>query len=900
MLRAFRLLFNLYPGEEKKSGLFLLLCLLWGTGSYGTLTLSEGMFIEYVGTPLLPQAYLFSSIFVCFCSFFVLKILNSKKKWSSQCLFLAPLSATLAFNLFLVLLLVFTPPENLRLFWIFYKIMGWGLTILSFATFWTFADQYFDLQDGKRCFCMLNAVIFLGDALAGGLISFCINKIGLIGLGIIFSGCILISYPLIFFIIAQLKSISAELHLIGDNENKPSAKTIFETIFKSKFTLFLIVFYFLMQLLAISTDYIYSQSIVDFFIDAKEHAISAFIGKASIFISCGNMIFAFFIYGRFVKKIGINNIILIAPIAFFALFSLWLGKTAFVFTILGMVAREGLTYTLDDNNLQLLISGVPNRIRNQIRIIIESFVEPLGMFFCSILCFIFPFRQKVLSLAISFLAVIIVFIIRKHYSSAIFANLSAEHIAFHRKGEEHLKQLSKKEKYKAEMFLLTFLKNGTEEEQLIAFEYLLKIGSHSILPKLLNHIKKFSASKKLKIFQLLSDSPWSKDPLVLELLNRWLKMFPHPAIKSAIHLYFSRHDLLNSELVIEDLHSSYTELKAAAILTIKKQKENNPYYHIALKNLKEMLNSDNNHEIYTAIYILGIEANEDNIDYILPFLTHPLTSIQTIAAKSLFSLVKPSSIHAHDQSEFIIKALPKMIGRESRSFALQALEKIINDQSIHQLIITAVLFRFSERNLVERIALKLGPSIFNTLLNILQDSCIHDRARLIAALILHKMDHEFLKKYLDQVLKNEINKAYFYIYHESYIQEQYSEHDLELLLNTLKSAYDSVVDFIVQLICISASFSDFEALSSSLKSKQKKIKAQAQESLEKGSSKVILKLLAPLLERKIHIKSLQAAYLINGGSPFSLIELLNTMSKSSFIQNQIVSKKIMNDLNLNN
>ncbi|AHK63168.1 hypothetical protein M832_03030 [Chlamydia avium 10DC88] len=79
MKKALRLLLDLHHGEEKRVFLFLLLGLIWGTGCYGTLALSEGLFLENLGTENLPATYLSSSFILCVFSSLILYNLFKKK-----------------------------------------------------------------------------------------------------------------------------------------------------------------------------------------------------------------------------------------------------------------------------------------------------------------------------------------------------------------------------------------------------------------------------------------------------------------------------------------------------------------------------------------------------------------------------------------------------------------------------------------------------------------------------------------------------------------------------------------------------------------------------------------------------------------------------------------------------
>src|SRR5262249_15492462 len=162
-----------------------------------------------------------------------------------------------------------------------------------------------------------------------------------------------------------------------------------------------------------------------------------------------------------------------------------------------------------DNNLNLLITGVPTKVKNQVRIAIESFIEPTGLFACATLLLLFQSKAHVLGLSISLAAILIVFFVRTSYPKAIFRNLVASAIRFEKKASDYLSQFSNKELKNAEFLLLSHLKISGEKGQLIAFEYLLKIGNSRVMPRLLNHIGKLSLPGKLKAIDLLCESKWA-------------------------------------------------------------------------------------------------------------------------------------------------------------------------------------------------------------------------------------------------------------------------------------------------------------------------------------------------------------------------------------------------------
>src|ERR1700722_8864878 len=375
MGNTLRLLFNLRPGEGRRASLFIILGLLWSVCSYGSFVLSEGMFLERVGALALPKIYFAIAIAMCLLSAILIFALN---RFSLRYLLFSTISLWIVTNL--IFFLLYPLYSHTSAYWHLYKAVGWIIPISTYIVYWAFIDQYYDLQDGKRFFCLFNSTTFLGDALGGGLIAYFLDTFGVRGLMIFFIGAMIASLPFIFLITRRLSPVLEEHIESIDNTSPIGFKIIIQTILKSKFTIYLIIFYFSMQLLAVITEFNYMKTYEHTFAHSPENALTEFDGRIGMLISLGNMLFGMFVYSRLVKKMGINNIILIAPSFFFAILSFWFFRDSLAIAIFGMIAREGMVYSLDDNNLNLLLTGIPSKIKNQVRISVESFIEPAGMF----------------------------------------------------------------------------------------------------------------------------------------------------------------------------------------------------------------------------------------------------------------------------------------------------------------------------------------------------------------------------------------------------------------------------------------------------------------------------------------------------------------------------------------
>lgn len=415
------------------------------------------------------------------------------------------------------------------------------------------------------------------------------------------------------------------------------------------------------------------------------------------------------------------------------------------------------------------------------------------------------------------------------------------------------------------------------------------MNNDDLLPHLLNQINRFSLPAKLKAIDLLSESEWAKEPVVVERLEKWRRILPHPTLKSAIHLYFARHALLRPEKIMNDLHNEHLGLQAAAILSLKTtpyQSQLPSFLTLASEKLRLLLDSKIEREICTGLEILGYEKNSENLEVIFSYLKHPALNVTLAAAKALAHVASP------DCKEFapqIIERLFSTRDPQVRHYYLQALEKMQDQDSIRELILATIHFRPNERALVERFILEISnQQNAPTLLELVQDRFIHERCRLLAGKLLAKRDLNLLKNHLFSLAQKEIERAYFYFYHAKTIQKQIPEYDLLILENALETGYHSVIDFVIQLLGAANSIDESEILSHTLRSKNRKLRAQAIETLQKACSTRLFTLLEPLIDERPLEQKLRY-YLKKGHIPLNLTQLLDTMVYSPSLTDQIVA-----------
>lgn len=512
MARVFRSLLNLYPGEGKRTFLFFLLALFWSFGSYGFQTLSEGLFIRHMGASALPLSYLLTAFaMMALAGWF----LYAFSRWTSSLLFRLILASSVALELTLAFLLLRGAPTSGLCYLL--RVVSWTIPIAINISFWVFSDRYFNFSAAKRCFCLLNSAIFLGDALAGGLITFFLAALKPFGLQLFFVAALILG-ALLFMVIERYQKEEPAL-AIGKKE---AAHTRFmKTAKSSPFALLLMLFYFVMQLLLTMAEYSYMETFDLAFSKAPDQDLTAFLGKMAMIVSFINMIFGIFFYSRTVSRFGVNNAILVAPLFFLLLFLFGVrSEAAFGLALAAFVAREGLSYTFDDNNYLILLSGVPFSIKNQVRATIESFLRPLSMLFAATLLFIMEHKVAAIAIVVALVALLLALRLRALYPKALLKNLFS--MAHSDRAEtDWVYTLSRKEKLGVERSLLLHLKQGDEKIRLFALESLLNMKNPRLLPFLVSATPELSPRGKRQAFELFENSPWAAEPIVAGALDRW-------------------------------------------------------------------------------------------------------------------------------------------------------------------------------------------------------------------------------------------------------------------------------------------------------------------------------------------------------------------------------------------
>lgn len=900
-------IFNIYPGEEHHSFLFAVLGFVWAFGATCGLKFADALFLLHVGAESLPTAYTLTA-----CGMFGLAfvLLYSFHHFSSYRIYLTTLQFGLGFYFFILSCLILHIGTDAHWFWYALKLAGFYLFAVLMTCYWTFIDQYHHLQDAKRLYSLFSSSIFLGAASTGLLM-----RSGLLDL----EHLIILIMGLLSLTFFWVRKIVRDIPLVAHEDTEQEGQVhedgnylqfFFKSIVSSRFTLLLVASNFLMYLLLVTTEYNYMFTFENYFAnqpnsnagEGTEASLTLFLGQNLAAVSVGNLFFGLFIYSRIVRRFGISSLLLITPILLMIAFTGWSVSTSLLFPLIGFFVVEGTLYVIDDNNFNLLLNAVPSKLKYKIRIIIESFFEPVGMLTSALLLSFFQNQSKLLGLILSICALGIALGLSANYLKALFFNLSANAVHFQRTVANWIGKMSDKQQQIAEHRLLGIFKLGDEQAQLFACEGLLAFEDPTILKRLLNYASHMKPGTKIKLVQLFEKSAFAKHTLVLDALQEWIQQDFDPQLRSSVYFYLAKQGLLHPEKIMGEVKSANIQLQGTAIIALKKSLAYLPpttaAYNrtLAAQYLKLLLDSHHEDELCMGLQILGIDGDSHDIDILISYLKHPSLIIARTAAKSIAQAQILDSIR---QAPLIINQLSQISDNEVRLDCLKALEQV-NDSSLVDDIIQASLhFRPNERRLTEEVIYKMGLRTVPALLSITRDTHVPDRCRLLAGRILGRLARPQLRANLSDIIRQEIERAYFYFYHYHTIQSDNPEVDLSMLRDVLITGYHSVLDFIIQILGVSGEVEDEELLSRSLRSRNPKVRSQVIEALEKTCEPQIFRLLQPLVDDIPYEEKLRA-YAKSGHKPLSLNNLLDKMSESSAQIDQIIAATMKYHLDLPN
>jgi len=904
IFRMMRRLFNIYPGEGRNALFFALLGFLWSLGASLSTKFSDALFLIHVGSEHLPTVYVICALGMMVPVIALMYVVNRIPAYHILFGILGAAALFYCSVLFCISHEIGTASGTI---WWVNRIGSFQARALLVTGFWTFIDQYHNMQDAKRLFVLFTSSIFFGATVTGLIMRSGMFEFTTILAGIIFlmAGALLVSRKIVKSV-HQAHDENA-LEEMGD-EKGFSFASFFKELLKSPFSLLVMANNFTFFVLWVATEFNYLSAFDARFApgpavsygEVEDARLTLFLGQLHAVVSFTNMIFGLFLYSRLVRRFGVGSLLFLSPLLLFFTFGGWLEYGWLLFPVIGYFVVEGTMEVIDDSNFNLLLNAIPKKLKYRVRIAIEAFLEPFGMLLTGLLLSLPFLNTKLFCLLLAAVAVSIAVIINRRYHRAIYRNLAAQSLHFERSLKEWIARMGGAEKRQEIKRLLGRLAEEEPETQILAAEALLAFEDRAIIKTLLAKAKQLSPSFKTAFLELLSQTPFSGKKSITDEVLSWKTGAQEKKVVGAIHLFLAKQGLLHPENVKEDLKSDDLALRSAAIIALKKTWVSLPNSVIAENRrladrlIEALLNSPDKRELCMGLRIIGEEAAPGNFRRLLPFLENPSISVSREAIRAV---AKISNKQHKRYAKTLIAYLRLSKDAVFRKSCLVAIGKLDEPPLIREIIASSLHFRPSERRLIEEIVRKMGRRSVPVLLALTKDTGMPERCRALAGRILGHLALSHLQANLHEIIEKEIKRAYFYYYHLHALHSEEEQTDLSLLREAMQTGLYSALDFIIEILGVAGEIEESDLITRLYRSSSARIRSQVIETLEQTCDRRIFRKLRPLLE-DIPPSEVLKRYLESRHYSLPLPKLLEKMAGSPSLVDRIVAAAMAKQLDL--
>lgn len=365
--------------------LFTLLAFLIGWSTTLAWRATDGIFMAKVGVDALTDAYWIASCFMIAIGLVLIKRINSIKAYK-----LLKSVSYIGVALFLVLTITLEilEEQHLTTFWFTAKVANQVFSVFIGSAFWLFYDQHFLKRYSNKHYAILCCATFLGYGFAGLLMHFNQGDA---------HSTFLCQVALLFCSIACASAISrfsprrAESNTLIGFSDESSLRDYFQSLKKSPIALILAAATLLLFILSATAEYAYLYVFEDYYQSTSTAWVESSngsemaktLGTCCALVGIGNVITAIFLSCRCFMPV--RFLAWLAPIFAGALYLTCNQDSMLLYPAIGMLIVDGLYPLIEENNVNGLVGTVPSKLKQKVRLLIETFSEPVGMLFSSIL-----------------------------------------------------------------------------------------------------------------------------------------------------------------------------------------------------------------------------------------------------------------------------------------------------------------------------------------------------------------------------------------------------------------------------------------------------------------------------------------------------------------------------------
>lgn len=836
MRRTLFALFRLVPGEGRKVLVFSLLAALLQSGVSIGMAASDSLFLARLGVDMLPVVYIAMPVLM---TLYAPVAAWLQSRFGLPKVLLATQGALVLGGLFFGFGGDYFGdaawlPFSMKLY-----VGLWYIALYTF--FWNFADDYFDILDGKRLYGIFSAGSAFGGMCGAGAVSLLADILPPAKMFLAWAVCALLAVPVILYLLRRFRHIEVD-PIDGSIAEKPGhlLRFVGEAFRGSRFAVALTVVCFMAVLLTALMEYL-SFGLLSQGKSAEQLVV--LFGHLHVVANAVTLLVNLVIFNRLVGRFGVNNTALLLPLTYVAVFAIFYLKAGMTGALIAFFAYQSLLVSVEYNNINLLFNALPGAVKRQLRTFIEAMCEPVatalaGVFLLTWATALGNNRVALVGLVGALVSLGLALFVRHDYVRALAINLRRDWLDFGSAARRMAEWVSAED---CRHFKLRAEASEDRREQEVCVSVLTQVGSphatHCLLGLLERTREEDAEALRPAIRRMLSGLSGARLAEVL----LWLEG-ERFAATPALMDEFAAAGLVPVRHAAAWQASHESSLRPLGVLA-RWQRPNLESSKEALAEVDQLLGSKGV-EQRMGVRALGYLALPRHVPELLAFLDDSDASLRVEALRALLRVA------GSDSSGILPRLIGGMgrAGAEERSLILEITAKVGDVSCLVALFKAARDFSAAERHQLEDLVQAMGLKTVPVLISALRSPATPSGPRIQVARILSRLALPQLELLADDMIAEELGRA-AQAAELSRLHTRCSSHSAwaRLLARHHHDAAAELLDFVLQLLSLIGRLPDFDLIRASLRSSSARHRANALETIEQSCPRPLFVRLKPLI-----------------------------------------------------
>jgi HEAT repeat protein len=559
-----------------------------------------------------------------------------------------------------------------------------------------------------------------------------------------------------------------------------------------------------------------------------EAQLTALFGRMYVAVSAFNLVFGLLFLNRLVLRLGVPNMALVQPAAFLVSFTFLLIAPGFEAAVLGFFVYQGLMAAITYDTHNLLLNAAPPTIKAHVRTFVDGLAEPSavavsGLFLLLGAQLLGSERISVIGVGLAAVYIILVLLMKSGYTAAMVQNLRRGWLDLANPPEHLLTRLSEGD--------LAFLKDVVAREDAAGARTAIGIlwlnDKRAAVTALLAFLQRAGRGDRQAMHDLVAHALDDADPDVVGPVIEWVRAQDVRELGPALIEELGARGLVQGDQARALARSASADERGAGAVALMQGWTLDDGLEGA-QIVRALLASDRG--AAAGVRALGFSGHAQYAYTVAPFARHAQPDIRREAVSALRRLVSPEQhLLAADVLAAIANGTP-----DERLEAMDVLARIGDPSAIPPLLRVADRFTMLERRRAAAAILQFGSRSVPVLVTVLRDRTCPFAGRAIAARALGRLSLPQLDLLATPLIRDEIEHAYRGIWRWSLLERSASTPGMETLKRYYLDVRREVVDFVLQVLAVAGRLPNFELLSASLASDNRKERADAMETSSRG------------------------------------------------------------------